>query len=392
MKMKIKNIFLSLTIGFLGLTATGQELVRPVITGAPFLQVVPDARAGALGEIGVASLPDAYSQFHNPAKFLFSGMEASGIGLSYIPQFAGYANDIFHANAAYYQQLNERSALSGSLTYFSFGRIEVEEEMGREIINQGSFVPNEMALDLSYSLKLNDNYGMSVSGRYIRSDITNNQSNSGVELRAANAVAIDVTGYYVSAPLSARVNMYSLGFNLKNLGSKLSYSDEKDLSYPLPAYLKLGGGYHIMTGKNDVWSVYGEAMKFLVSSTDDKGNLPDHSVVSNWYRSFSDAPDGFSEELKEVIFSVGSEYNYNKMLKFRTGYITQSREKGFKNHLTLGAGFVYDRFNFDFAYQAPLKNDTGFKQNNLLKFSLSIDLNDRGSSQQEIDQKAIGSL
>lgn len=390
--MKIKNIIVSLTIGLLGLNAFSQELVRPVITGAPFLQVVPDARAGGMGEIGVASLTDSYSQFHNPAKFLFSGKENNGIGLSYIPQFAGYANDIFHANAAYYQQLNERSAISGSLTYFSYGNVEVEEEMGGEIINQGSFVPSEMAFDLSYGLKLSDNYGMSVSGRYIRSDITNNQSNAGLELRAANAVAIDVSGYYVSAPLSERVNMYSLGFNLKNLGSKLSYSDEEDFSYPLPAYLKLGGGYHVMTGKNDVWSLYGEAMKFLVSSTDDDGNLSDHSAAGSWFRSFGDAPDGFSEELKEVIFSLGSEYNYNKMLKLRAGYITQSREKGFKNHLTVGAGFVYDRFNFDFAYQAPLKNDTAFKQNNLLKFSLSIDLNARESSQKGMDQEAISSL
>ena len=379
-------------MGFLGHTAISQELVRPVITGAPFLQVVPDARAGGMGEIGVASLPDAYSQFHNPAKFLFSGKETTGIGLSYIPQFAGYANDIFHANAAYYQHLNERSSLSGSLTYFSFGRIEVEEEMGGEIINQGSFVPNEMAIDLSYSLQMNENYGMSVSGRYIRSDITNNQSSEGVELRTANAVAVDISGYYLSAQPGERINMWSLGFNLKNLGSKLAYSDEGDSSYPLPAYLKLGGGYHIATGKKDVLSVYGEAMKYLVLSTNDEGNLPDAGIVEGWFRSFSDAPDGFSEELKEVTLSLGSEYSFNDMIKIRTGYVTQSREKGFHNHLTLGAGFAYERFMFDFAYQTPLSNDTAFNNNNLLRFSLSVDLNARKSSQTEIDQTTVSSL
>ena len=392
MKINFKHIVLGLATIVLGLQATSQELVRPVITGAPFLQVVPDARAGGMGEIGVASLPDSYSQFHNPAKFLFFQQESSGIGLSYIPQFQGYANDIFHANAAYYQQLNERSALSGSLTYFSFGRIEVEEEMGREIINQGSFVPNEMSLDLSYSLKLSDHYGMSVSGRYIRSDITNDQSYAGLELKAANAVAVDISGYYVSS-IEEREDMWSLGFNFKNLGSKLSYSGEDEFSYPLPAYLKLGGGYHVMTGKNDVLSFYGEAMKYLVSSTDDQGRLPEGSAAAGWFRSFTDAPDGFSEELKEVTLSLGSEYNYNEVLKLRTGFITQSEEKGSRNHMTFGAGFEYQMFDFDFAYQTPLSNNTSFEQNDVFKLSLSVNLNKKKTvPQEETDPAQVSSL
>lgn len=380
--MKLKYLYTGLLIGFLSLTANSQELVRPVITGAPFLQVVPDARAGGMGETGVATLPDAFAQFHNPAKFLFSEEVANGIGLSYIPQFIGYANDVFHANAAYYQRLNERSALSGSLTYFSFGNVEVEEQMGNEIISQGSYVPNEMALDLSYSLKLNEKFGMSVSGRYIRSDITNNQSRTGVELKTGNAVSVDVSGYYASAPLDQHINKYTLGFNLKNLGSKLKYADEEGFDYPLPTSLKIGGGYHLATGKNDMLSFYGEALKFLVPATDDNRNMPDNSVIGGWFSSFGDAPDGFSEEMKEVIFSVGSEFNFNKILKFRTGYITQNREKGYRNHVTVGAGVVYDRFMFDFAYQAPILNNVSFSQDKVMKLSLSINLNSPGKSKQ----------
>ncbi|MGB7841326.1 MAG: type IX secretion system outer membrane channel protein PorV [Salinimicrobium sp.] len=387
--MNIKNILLGLGLGIMGLQATSQELVRPVITGAPFLQIVPDARAGGMAEIGVASLPDAYSQYHNPAKFLFFGEESNGIGLSYIPQFQGYANDIFHANAAYYQQLNERSVISGSLTYFSFGRIEVEEEIGGEVVNQGSFVPNEMAIDLSYSLKLSENYGMSVSGRYIRSNIINNRSRESVEYRAANAIAVDISGYYVSALPEDRENMWSLGFNFKNLGSKLSYSDEEDSAYPLPANVRLGGGYHIMSGQNDVLSFYGEVMKFLVNSTDDEGNLPGRSAAAGWFNSFTDAPGGFSEELKEVIFSVGSEYNYKDILRLRTGFITQSKEKGNLNHLTFGGGIAYERFNFDVAYQNPLGDNSGFKRNDVFKLSLSIDLNYRSPSQSKENPVAV---
>ncbi|APG60344.1 type IX secretion system outer membrane channel protein PorV [Christiangramia salexigens] len=375
--MNTNNIFLGLLIALSGLSAKSQELVRPVITGAPFLQVVPDARAGGMGETGVATLSDAFSQFHNPAKFLFAGEKASGVGLSYIPQFVGYANDVFHANVAYYQQLDERSALSGSLTYFSFGNVQVEEQMGNEIITQGSFVPNEMALDFSYSLKLKENFGMSVSARYIRSDITDNQSRTEVQLKTGNAVSADISGYYMSAPMESRENKWTLGFNLKNLGSKLKYADEAGFDYPLPTSLKLGGGYHIASGKNDVLSFYGEALKFLVPATDDQRNLPDNSAAGGWFSSFGDAPGGFSEEMKEVILSIGTEFNFNDNFKLRTGYITQSREKGYRNHITVGAGVAYDRFMFDFGYQAPIVNEVSFQQDKVLKFSLSFDLNAR---------------
>ncbi|GAA4314315.1 type IX secretion system outer membrane channel protein PorV [Pontixanthobacter gangjinensis] len=379
--MKIKYIIIALLSVLAVNSAKSQELVRPVITGAPFLQVVPDARAGGMGETGVASLPDDFAQFHNPAKFLFSGMESRGIGLSYIPQFIGYANDVFHANAAYHQKLNERSALSGSLTYFSFGEMEVEEEMGNTIINQGSYKPTEMALDLSYSLMLNEKFGMAITGRYIRSNLADNLGSSNIQFKTANAVSADISGYYVSAPISARENIWTLGFNLKNLGSKLQYAEEEGYSYPLPTSLKLGGGYHIASGSNDVLSFYAEALKFLVPATDDQRNLPDNTVVGGWFSSFGDAPDGFSEELKEVIFSLGTEFSFNENLKFRTGYITQSKEKGYRNHVTLGAGFAYDRFVFDFGYQAPVKTDVSFKQDNLLKFSLSIDLGSKAKTE-----------
>lgn len=379
--MNIKNILVSLTVLLAGISAESQELVRPVITGAPFLQIVPDARAGGMGEVGVSSLPDAFSQFHNPAKFLFMEEGAQGIGLSYIPKFIGYADDIFYANAGYFNKLNDRSAISASLTYFSFGSVDMEEEMGGEIISKGSFVPNELALEGAYSLKLNEKFGMSVTGRYIRSDISDNQANAMVSLKTGQAVSVDVAGYYTSVPFDLHQNRWTLGFNLKNVGSKLKYSDETGYDYPLPTYLKLGGGYHIASSNKDYISFYAEAMKFLVPATDDNRNLPTDSAIGGIFNSFADAQDGFSEELKEVILSLGAEVSFNDNFSFRTGYVTQNKEKGFRNHITVGAGLKLNQFMFDFAYQSPISDNVVFDNDKVLKLSISFKFNNSNRKQ-----------
>lgn len=369
----ITRIITSLLFALASVPSLAQELVRPVITGAPFLQIVPDARSGGMGEVGVASFGDAYSQYHNPAKYLFMEEGARGIGLSYIPQFLGYANDIFHANATYHQKLNDRSTLSGSLTYFNYGDVVMEEQMGNEIIQQGTFVPNELSFEGSYSLKLNENFGMAVTGRYIRSDITDNQMNSTVQLKTAQAIAADVTGYYISSPY-AHENKWTAGFAVKNIGSKLEYANETGFEYPLPASIRIGGGYHLANGDKDYLSFYGEALKFMVPATGDDRSLPDASIIGGIFNSFYDAPDGFSEEMKEVIFSVGSELRFNEMFNFRAGYITQNRDKGMRNHITLGAGITWENLMFDFAYQSPISNYISFRQDKVLKISLSVDL------------------
>lgn len=385
--MKLKKSIYSFTsillMSFLGSQLSAQELVRPVITGAPFLQVVPDARSGGMGEVGVSSLRDNFSQFHNPAKFLFMEGETSGAGLSYIPQFLGYADDIFHAQASYFQKLNERSSISSALTYFSFGNVELEEEQGGKIINTGSFVPNELALEAAYSLKLNEYFGMAVTGRYIRSDITDNQMDYTLQLKTGQAVAADVSGYYISRPFTY-TNKWTAGFALKNVGSKLEYANESGYEYPLPTSLKLGGGYHIASGGSDYVSFYGEALKYLVPATDDQRNLPQYSAIGGIFNSFTDAPGGFSEEMKEVIWSFGSEINLKDLLQLRTGYITQSGDKGFKNHVTFGVGMNWQGFKFDFAYQSPITKNISFINDKLMKFSLSYRFGQR-IEQSELD-------
>ena len=368
--MKIKNIVVSIVLGFSGFSAMSQQLVRPVVTGAPFLQIVPDARAGGMGESGVSTLPDAFAQFHNPAKFLFLQEGAQGIGLSYIPQFIGYANDIFYANAGYYNKLSERSAVSGSLTYFNYGSVNVEVEAGDQIISQGSFAPNEFAIEGAYSLKLNDKFGMSVTGRYIRSDISDNQYTSSINYITGQAVSVDVSGYYSSVPYDVHVNRWTLGFNIKNIGSKLKYA-ESGFEYFLPTYLKIGGGYHIASSDNDNLSFYAEALKFLVPATDDQFNLPTNSAIGGIFSSFTDAPDGFSEELKEILFSFGSELKFQDYFTLRAGYLTQHKDKGYNNHITVGAGLNWNQFIVDFAYQSPITSYVVLREDKVLKLSLS---------------------
>ncbi|MCF4100073.1 type IX secretion system outer membrane channel protein PorV [Gillisia sp. M10.2A] len=370
--MNFKNIVFGLCLSLAATNLFSQELVRPVITGAPFLQIVPDAHAGGMGEVGVSSIPDAFAQFHNPAKFLFMQEGAQGVGLSYIPQFVGYADDIFYANAGYYQKINDNSALSGSLTYFSYGSVDMEEQMGDQIISVGSFVPNEFALDAAYSLKLSEKFGMSVTGRYVRSDITDNQNNTSVQLKTGQAVSADVSGYYISQPLDMHVNRWTFGFSLKNIGSKLKYADESGFEYSLPTSLKIGSGFHLATSSKDYLSFYAEAMKFLVPSTDDNRNVPNESAIGGIFTSFTDAPDGFSEEMKEVILSLGTELNFNENFNVRVGYITQNKEKGFKNHITVGAGLMWNQFMFDFAYQSPISDYISFNQDKIVKISLSF--------------------
>jgi hypothetical protein len=370
--MKLK-IILALSIGLLFSPSSilSQNLKRPIITGVPFLNIPLDARSGGMGETGVGTSEDAYSQFHNPTKYLFYfDTENKGLSVSYVPQFMGIANDIFLANVIYFNAINDRSVLSGSISYSNFGEMEIEEQLGSEIINQGFLNPNDFALDLSYSLLINNYFGMSVTGRYIRSNLTEKNTITQLRLNSSNAAAVDISAYYSSAYNRGK-NIWTFGVNLKNLGTKLDYSNDKTLSYPLPTVLKLGGSYHILTKRSNIFSLSTEVQKFLVPSLDENGQVPEISVVEGLYYSLYDAPEGFKEELRELIFNIGSEYEFNKSIAFRTGYIFQNLAKGNKNHLTIGTGFKLEHLLFDLAYQFPLRSSQPIPSANSVRVSIS---------------------
>ena len=359
-----------------------QNQPNPVLTGAPFLRVSPDARAGALGDMGAATSADAFSQYWNPAKYNFS-KSYSGVAVSYTPYMSSITDDVFLLNASFYTFLgqDERSTLSASLYYFNIGEIDLTELVGTQIVNTGIAKPNEFAFDVAYGLRLTDTYSMAVSGRFIRSDLFNNIDDGTVQ--PANTFAVDVSGYYQS-PRQSWNNFEGrarAGFNISNIGPKLDYSNNEDNAAYLPTNLRVGAGYDFILDEYNTVAFTLEANKLLVPTpqyeVDEEGNevagtryIPNKGVVEGMFSSFGDAPGGFSEEMKEFTWGASLEYSYNDVLFVRSGYFHESEMKGDRQHLTVGAGLKYNAFGLDFSYLIPTSK-TNNALENTLRFALT---------------------
>lgn len=345
-------LILSVTMGLLNAQTT---ITRPVLTGAPFLRVSPDARAGGLGDQGVATTADVFSQYWNASKYLYA-KNSSGIGISYTPFLSNLTNDVFLLNGTFYTFLGseERSNLGVSFYYFNLGEIQLNDIVGNQIVENGIAKPNEFSIDFSYGLRLSDFYNMSVSGRYIRSDLFNNVSdNSNSQTKAANSFAVDLAGYYQSDEFSSFADLdgrVRFGWQISNIGPKLDYSDQQDNSSYLPTNLRLGTGYDFFLDSYNIIGVNFEAAKLLVPTPQIDGQIPNDGVIEGIFKSFGDAPDGFSEEWKEITWSLSTEYNYNDQFMFRAGYFHESPEKGARQYLTLGAGLKYQSVGIDISY------------------------------------------
>jgi hypothetical protein len=364
----------------LTITAFAQEEPNVVLTGAPFLKVSPDARAGGLGDMGAATSPDAFSQYWNPSKYTFS-KSYSGVAISYTPYMNSITDDIFLLNASFYTFLGqeERSTLSASLYYFNIGEIELTELSGTQIINTGTAKPNEFSFDVSYGLRLSDTYSMAVTGRFIRSDLFNGVSDGTVQ--PANTFAVDVSGYY-QTPRHSWNNFEGrarAGFDISNIGPKLDYSNSEDNAAYLPTNLRIGAGYDFILDDYNTVGVTLETNKLLVPTPqyelDENGNqvatgIPNQGVVEGMFSSFGDAPGGFGEEMKEFTWAASAEYSYNDVLFVRAGYFHESPVKGDRQHITLGAGLKYNAFGLDFSYLIPV-SDTNNALENTLRFALT---------------------
>ena len=349
---------------------------RVITTGVPFLLITPDARAGGMGELGVATSPDAYAQQWNPAKYAFIESD-KGLGLSYTPYLRQLVDDIFLGSLTYFNKVNERSAWAASLKYFSLGNIQFNESIAGTIVDQGSKRPNEITLDLSYSLKLSDKFSMSVAGRYIRSDL---KINIDMDATSANTLGVDIAGFYQSNSfgIGNKDAVLRTGFNISNIGPRLKYDEggQKDF---IPTNLRIGSGIDFILDESNVLGINIEFSKLLVPSPiafyDENDNLyyrqPDVSFLKGILESFGDAPDGSKEELKEVTWAVGTEYKFGKNFALRTGYFNESIEKGSRRYLTFGAGFKYNNTNIDISYlssTSKIRNPLV----NTLRFSLTF--------------------
>ncbi|HEX8268433.1 MAG TPA: type IX secretion system outer membrane channel protein PorV [Flavobacterium sp.] len=373
---------------------------RVITTGVPFLLVAADARSAGLADQGVATSPDAYSQQYNPAKYAFA-LDQQGFSISYTPYLTDLVNDISLGQITYYNRINERSAFAGSLRYFGLGEIELREfyEDEPRIVE-----PNELAIDASYSLKLiEDRFSMAVAGRYIRSNLRIPDGTS--DASAASSFAVDIAGFFQSEEIAmADFNgRYRLGFNFQNLGPKINYdagADDENSANFLPANMRLGGAFDFIFDEYSKVMVSVEFTKLLVPTPQipnyididedgeiDEGeeNIAEGIAVEeyksiNWvsgiFSSFGDAPDGFSEEMKEFTYSVGAEYLYQDSFAMRLGYFNESELKGARKFFSLGAGFKYNVVKIDVSYlfsASKVKNPL----ENTLRFSLTFNFGEK---------------
>ena len=331
---------------------------RVITTAVPFLMIASDARAAGIGEQGVATSMDNFSQHWNPSKYVFSESN-SGVAFSYTPYLSKLVNDIFLANISYYNKTNERSAWSASLKYFSLGDIDIlQNPLDIPIIEN----PNEFTIDAAYSLKLNENFSLSVGGRFLLSDVKLQTLDS--ETEAASSVAVDISGFFQSDIKSYKNydGILRAGFNISNIGPKMKYSKLNNGTESfLPTNLRFGSGFEFIFDSNNSFTISVELNKLLVPSPSEEvfnvnGDLvayrqPDVGFLQGIFNSFNDAPDGFSEELKELTYSLGLEYSFNKSFFLRSGYFSEHELKGSRKFLTIGTGFSTDRnLKIDLSY------------------------------------------
>lgn len=356
--------------------AVGQEVEgRPITTGVPFLAIAADARSAGMGDQGVATSPDAYSQQWNPAKYAFIERK-QGVGFNYTPYLSQLVNDIFLGQVTYYNRINERSAFAGSLRYFSLGEIEAVDNES-QIENPLILSPNEFTLDLSYALRLGDHFSMAVAGRYLRSNLKLQVQDE--DASAASSLGVDIAGFYQSEQIAYNDfdGRWRGGFNISNIGPKIKYDDAGQENF-IPTNLRLGGGFDFILDAYNTIGIGLEFNKLLVPSPQDFNgdgviDGSDNSEYQNIgflegvFQSFGDAPNGISEEVKEVAWSLGAEYNYDNVFAFRAGYFNESDLKGARKFATLGLGFQYSAVDIDVSYlfsttqvRNPLENTLRF--------------------------------
>ena len=330
--------------------------LNTITTAVPFLLISPDSKSGAMGDVGVATTPDANSLHWNPAKFAFVEDEV-GFAVSYVPWLRALVPDINLSYLAGYKRLNSNEAVAMELRYFTLGDITFTDVIGN---NLGQYKPSEFAIASSYSRKLSDLFSLAISGRYIYSNLTGGQSAGGITTNAGQSIAADVAGYYKKTVRIAKKDMdLAFGANISNIGSKISYTETSTRDF-IPINLRLGTALSTEIDDYNKISFAFDINKLLVPTPPiyndsingqiDFGQDPNVSVVSGIFQSFGDAPGGFNEEMREINFSVGTEYWYADQFAVRAGYFNEHDTKGGRKFFTFGSGVKYNVFALDFSY------------------------------------------
>lgn len=380
MNNKTKIVILASSFSLCVLTAAAdkkEDMFNPVNTAVTSQTIAPDARAGSMGDVGAATDPDVNSQYWNPAKYPFN-ISRAGVSINYTPWLRQLVNDIDLAQLVGYYRIGDYSAVSASLRYFSLGEVQLSESENALTIN-----PYEMSVDVAYSLMLSEKFSLAAAVRWIYSDLTYDYTD---QTSPASAFAADIACYYQNyINIGARECQLGLGMNISNIGSKITFGGS-DRSEFIPTNLRLGASLMIPIDDYNRISFAADANKLLVptypqqeegeSSADYDARVEkdyyDVSSISGIFKSFSDAPGGFSEELKEIQWSVGAEYVYNDKFALRAGYHHESESKGNRKYFTVGAGFKMSVFSLDAGYVIATAKSNPLDQT--LRFSLTFDM------------------
>lgn len=404
MKLKVTLLALLITFGSLSQAQTYQELsgrntLNVITTAVPFLMIAPDARSGAMGDIGVSSEPDVYSMHWNPAKYAVMESDMS-VGLSYSPWLRNLVPDMNLAYLGFAKRIDNNSSIGATLRFFTLGDIQFTNDQGGD---EGTYRPSEWALDATYSRKLTDNLSGAVAGRFIYSNLTLGQNVGGASTSAGISAAADVAVYWEKEVLWFQDidAKFAWGINISNIGTKLGYSSASIKKDFIPTNLRFGPTLKLALDDYNEIAFSIDINKLLVPTppiykrdsisgnpipipgTDKyeilEGRDDDVSVVAGILQSFYDSPGGFEEEMRELSFSFGAEYWYNKVFALRGGAFYEDATKGDRKFFTLGAGLRYNVFGLDFSYLIPIDSRNNPLQNTL-RFALTFDLDAVGKA------------
>lgn len=390
MTNRIRIFLIALFAGItLSASAQSKNDFNPIQTGVTSLSIAPDARGASMGDIGAATEPDANSQFWNPSKYAFAYSQG-GVSLSYTPWLRKLVNDIFLANLSGYWKIGsgDNQAVSANIRYFSLG--EVSTQQPGEAGTSQTLNPYEMSIDVGYSRKLSEKFSMGVVFRYIYSDLGFSDSYAGDQSTGASAFAADISGYYTTYPIIGRNEcQWSWGFNISNIGSKVAYDNGNNPAF-LPTNLKLGTTFMFPLADYHNLAISLDLNKLLVPARPreadydmetPEGQLEyldalekweDMSPITGIFKSFSDAPGGFKEELREIYYSLGAEYSYNNQFFLRAGYYHEDATKGNRQYFGFGAGFALNVLRLDASYMIATAQTSPLDQT--LRFTLTFDM------------------
>jgi hypothetical protein len=380
--MKLNKSILAIVMMATALSAWAQDDIKntefnPVTTGVTSLSITPDARGASMGDLGAATEADVNSQFWNASKYAFAYSRA-GVSLSYTPWLRKIVNDIYLANLSGYYKIgsNDNQAVSTSLRYFSLGEVMATDGEGATL---ATINPFELSVDLGYSRKLSEKFSMGVVLRYIYSDLGYSDMNTGDQTSSASAFSADLSGYFTTFPIIGRNEcQWSLGFNLSNIGSKVSYNKGNDPAY-LPANLKLGTAFTFPLAEGNNLTFALDANKLLVPAKPRLADFDDpmdyDEALETWKNksSISGIFDSFKDNFaKRITYSVGAEYDYDQKFFLRGGYYYESKYAGNRQYFGLGAGFALQVIKIDASYMIATAQNSPLDQT--LRFTLSFDM------------------